>query len=200
MRRERAIAAIWQSAGAMGRPVERRLAAMSAYARAAPLSNGSTRFSKASPSILSMSETSVSRRWPGGKMAGPRSAVLLRRPRMKNRFSRRWARLRYTATVGSGALLHQFGHDVGVQYHSHGRGVSRRTAARGRARCGGISRSTPLAGPKCERMMVVRFRGTRLAPDDIAQDQARFLFHGAAIVRRPHTRPGLDGVVEVAKS
>ena len=44
MRRERAMAAIWQSAGAMVRPVERRQAAMSAYARAAPPSNGSTRF------------------------------------------------------------------------------------------------------------------------------------------------------------
>ena len=44
---------------------------MSAYARAAPLSSGCTRFSNASPSILSMSENSVSRRWPVRKMAAP---------------------------------------------------------------------------------------------------------------------------------
>ena len=71
MLRERAVAAIWQSAGATERPAERRMAAMSAYARAASLSNGRTRFPKASRSILSMSETSVSRRRPVGKMATP---------------------------------------------------------------------------------------------------------------------------------
>ena len=32
---------------------------------------------------------------------------------------------------------------------------------------GGSSKSTPLVGPKCEPLMLVRFRGTRLAPDGI---------------------------------
>ena len=47
------------------------MAAISAYARAASLSKGNTRSSKASLSILSMSETNASRRRPSGRMAAP---------------------------------------------------------------------------------------------------------------------------------
>ena len=40
--------------------------------------------------------------------------------------------------------------------------------------------------------------GTRLASDDIAQDQTRFLCHGATVVGRTHAQASLDIVVKVA--
>ena len=69
--RERAIAAIWQSAGATVRPAARRLEAISAYSRAASLSNGRMRPSKSSRRIASTAKASASLRWPAGRIATP---------------------------------------------------------------------------------------------------------------------------------
>ena len=57
--RDRAMAAIWQSAGATGRPAERRRTVISAYSRAAALSNGRIRSSKSSRKIASMAAASA---------------------------------------------------------------------------------------------------------------------------------------------
>ena len=70
--RDRVIAAIRQSAGAMVRPAERRAGAISAYSRAAWLSNGRIRFPKSSRRIASMAEARVVCHRPAaGRMATP---------------------------------------------------------------------------------------------------------------------------------
>ena len=51
---------------------------------------------------------------------------------------------------------------------------------------GGNSRFTPLSGPKCERMMLARFRESRLASDDIAQAQLGRLLHEASVDPAAH--------------
>ena len=61
---------------------------------------------------------------------------------------------------------------------------------------GGNSKSTPLAGPKYDRMMLARSRSASAA--GIAQDQPRFLFHGPAVASRTYAQARLHVVVEIA--
>ena len=156
---------------------------------------GSNRFSKASPSILSMSETSVSRRCLSARWR-PRNAVLLRRPRRKTG-SPGGGRLPAPRRSGQAPCASVRTRRSCPVTQSWPRAQSKDGGSRPGSR-GGNSRSTPLAGPKVRADDGRQIPGTRLAPGDIAQDQSRFLFHGAAIVRRPNTQPSLDVAVEVA--
>ena len=114
--------------------------------------------------------------------------------------SRAWPATQLS-TAGFGAWADQFGDHVGVQQHGHGRGFSRKTAARVRARAGGNSRSTPLSGSEI-RAREWRARDSAnpcIAPHRIAQDQPRFLFHGAPVVfGGADAQAGLHVVIEVA--
>ena len=69
--RERAIAAIWQSAWLIGRQAARLLAEIAAKARAARLSNGMMRPANNTPKALSAASVKPERRVPCGKTAMP---------------------------------------------------------------------------------------------------------------------------------
>ena len=133
--RARAIAAIWQSAGATGRPAARREAATSAYSHAAALSKGSIRSSNSSCRIASIARASASRRRPAGRTATPyrlrlaycREIQILRLTTRDPTFHHRvWRRAQ------------QLGYHVRVQQHGHLLEFSRRKAARALVPAGAV--------------------------------------------------------------
>ena len=151
---ERAIAAIWQSDWLMGFPEALRLAAMRAYARAAPLSNGRTRPANTTPNARSAAAARPRRRAPLGSRAMP-VQISASVTDVMNREPRGWLSVQ-ARTAGLG--LSRISSEMTLVSRTY---IAVLHSSAGRSRIGplwGISNSTPPKGLNSSCSSVPRFR------------------------------------------